>query len=69
MMHMVEIKPDHPCDKCGHPSKYHADVSRRDFLRLGSRCMVVGTTVWHGERIPKPLKAKQCLCNQYEPKP
>jgi hypothetical protein len=60
---MVEIAPDHPCDRCDHPSKYHAGPDR------GSVCMVVAGRVFRGERIPKGLRAKQCLCDGYFPAP
>ena len=63
MIHLVDVAPNHPCDRCSHPSKYHAGPDR------GSRCMIVGERVWHGERIPKPLKAKACWCDGYVMKP
>jgi hypothetical protein len=59
---LVEIAPDHPCDRCGHPSKFHAPPER------GSGCMIVDGRVWHG-RVTKPFRAKQCLCDSYFPKP
>lgn len=50
------------CDRCDHPSKYHAGPER------GSHCMIVDGKVWHGERVPRGMRAKQCLCNGFFPK-
>lgn len=59
---LVEIEPDHPCDRCGHASKMHLPPDR------GSRCAIVAGRYFRGERIPKGLRAKQCLCDGYFPK-
>lgn len=60
---MVQIDPKHPCDRCGHESRYHAGADR------GSYCLIVGSKPWHGRVVPKGMKAHQCLCNGYFPKP
>lgn len=58
---LVEIAPDHPCDRCGHPSKYHAGADR------GSGCMVYNGRVWRGTKLPP--KNGSCWCNGYFPAP
>lgn len=59
---MVEIAPNHPCDRCDHPSKYHAGPDR------GSRCMIAGGRVWRGD-IAKAPRATRCWCDHFEVKP
>ena len=63
MSMVYEIAPNDPCDRCGHVSKFHAGPDK------GSRCMVVGAKVWHGERIPAGMRAKACPCDGFFPKP
>lgn len=58
---MVEIQPDHPCDRCDHPSKYHAVAAQ------GSECRVVGAKFWRGETVPRGMRAKKCPCDGYWP--
>jgi hypothetical protein len=60
--YLKEIAPTDPCDRCEHPSKFHAGPDR------GSRCMIVDGRVWRGQRVPKGMRAKQCWCDGYFPK-
>ena len=62
---LEEIAPDHPCDRCGHASKYHAPPER------WSVCMVVeghsASNYTKGAAITG--KAKQCFCDGFFPRP
>jgi len=62
---LVEIDPNHPCDRCGHPSKYHAAPER------GSGCMVAEGQGYSAftKHAQVTGKAKQCFCDLYWPAP
>ena len=62
MTRLVEVAPDHVCDRCQHPLKYHAGSEGN------SVCMVVNGKVWHGV-VPRGMRAKQCWCDGFVPRP
>jgi hypothetical protein len=62
---LIKIKPNHPCDRCGHASKYHAAPER------GSGCMIAEGQSYSSftKHAQVTGKATACWCNQYFPKP
>lgn len=54
---MREIAPSHPCDRCGHESRWHGVGIG------GSDCRIVRKTPTSGPR------AVKCFCDTYVPKP
>ena len=59
---LVEVAPDHPCDRCEHPSKWHAGPEH------WSECRVVDGRFYRGETISKGMRARKCPCDGYFPK-
>jgi len=58
MMGLVDTGPDHPCDRCGHPLKYHASPAE------WSVCRIVEGKVFRGP-ITKMPRAYRCWCDGY----
>lgn len=56
----VEITPTSLCT-CGHAYKWHQPPL--------DECWVVYAKFWHGERIPRGLRAHQCTCNGFTLRP
>lgn len=56
-------EPDDPCDRCPHAYKWHAGPE------FGRECRIVDGRFWRGERVPRGMRAKQCLCDRFEAKP
>lgn len=56
------VEPDELCDRCDHPSKFHAPP------RYGSECRIVDGRYWRGDRVPRGMRAKQCWCDCFFPK-
>jgi hypothetical protein len=63
MSYLKEVSPGHPCDRCGHPSKFHAGPEH------GSECRIVEGRFWRGETVPRGIRAKKCFCDGFFPKP
>jgi hypothetical protein len=61
--HLRVVEPDEPCDRCEHPSKFHAGPEH------GSECRIVEGRFWRGERVPRGMRAKQCLCDGFAVRP
>jgi hypothetical protein len=63
--YLREVAADHPCDRCGHPSKYHAAPER------GSGCMIAEGQGYSAFTKHAGItgKAVQCWCDCYFPKP
>jgi hypothetical protein len=62
---LVNIAADHPCDRCGHASKFHAAPER------GSGCQMVeaiGYSVY-SKNAQISGKALQCFCDGFFPRP
>jgi hypothetical protein len=38
---LVEVGPNHPCDRCTHPLYRHAGPDRKDFLQHGAHCLLL----------------------------
>lgn len=60
---LVLVEPNDPCDRCEHPFKYHAPPE------YGTECRIVSGRYWRGERVPKGMRAQQCLCDGFSVKP
>jgi hypothetical protein len=62
---LVNILPDHPCDRCGHMSKHHAAPER------GSRCMFAEGQGYSAftKHAQVTGKAQQCWCDGFFPRP
>jgi hypothetical protein len=57
------VEPDEPCDRCGHPLKFHAGPE------YGTECWIVGGRFWRGAALPSGIRAKKCLCDGFFPAP
>lgn len=55
---LIEIEPDHLCDRCDHPMRFHAGPDR------GSVCMIAEGRVFRGP-LEKRSRAKRCWCDGY----
>jgi hypothetical protein len=58
-----DVNPDEPCDRCDHPSKFHAGPEH------GSECRIVEGRYYRGETISRGMRAKKCLCDGFTVKP
>lgn len=60
---MVVVEPNDPCDRCTHPMKWHAST------RYGMECRIVDGRYWRGDRVPRGMRALQCICDGFVPVP
>lgn len=64
MSYLIDIAADHPCDRCGHASKFHALPER------GSGCMMYVGEVWsvYFKHATIPGLRTQCWCDGFFPR-
>lgn len=54
-----DVEPDEPCGRCDHPFKFHAPPE------YGTECRIVDGRFWRGERVPRGMRARQCICDGF----